>query len=109
MKVAERINECLMVIGKEMNGCLKKIQDIYNSCLKEFNQYQQESSRLMYEQMVFDYSTAMKCDFCLHHCESDRDFVVHLGRSYHPECANMWIHSIDKTIPVFTSKEESMY
>ena len=32
-----------------------------------------------------------------------------LGRSYHPECANLWFSRIDKMIPVFVSKEDSLF
>lgn len=99
-----------MVVGSEKQESLKKIVDDYQHCLEEYNQYQKDKYQcISYEEMHFDYSTSNKCDLCLHHSESDRDFVIHLGRYYHPECANLWLHSIDKTIPVYTTKEESMY
>ena len=110
MKIAERFNECMLAIGKERKGVLNEIKAQYQQCLDAYNQYQKDKTRwLSYEEMHFDYSTANKCELCLHHCEQDREFVTHLGRLYHPECANMWIHSIQKELPVYTKLEESMY
>lgn len=100
----------MIVVGNGNQDSYKKIIDDYRTCLEEYNQYQNDKDLcLTYEEMHFDYSTSNKCDLCLHHAESDREFVIHLGRYYHPECANLWIHSIDKVIPVYTTKEESMY
>lgn len=108
VKVAERMHECLMVIGQAEEDGFTELVKEYKECVEMVNQYQKENRRIVYQEMKFDYSTANKCDLCLHHCESDREFVMHLGRRYHPECVNIWMHMGKKDIPVYTTKEGSL-
>ena len=106
VKVAERIHECMMVIG-QTEDCFRDVVKEYRECVEKYNLFQKEE-KIVYEEMRFDYSTANKCDLCLHHCDRDRDFVMHLGRQYHPECVNIWMHMGNREIPVYIAKEESM-
>ena len=61
------------------------------------------------ERLEFDYKEKNVCQLCLHASKSDRKLGSLLGRSYHPECANLWFSRIDKMIPVFVSKEDSLF
>ena len=106
VKIAERINDCILVCNTQPSVSLQSIKQKYSECIHQMSLF---SALPAYEEMKFDYSTANKCDLCLHHAEGDREFVTHLGRNYHPECANLWLNMGKKDLPVFTLMENSMY
>ena len=104
------MSECIVVCNIQPSASLQSIKQVYQDCIREYNRFATTLSEYKeYEEMKFDYSTANKCDLCLHHAEGDREFVMHLGKNYHPECANLWLIMGKKDLPVFTSIENSMY
>ena len=87
-----------------------KCESTYKEMLDEFNKAQKsDQEQIHYECLEFDYKEKNVCQLCLHASKSDRKMGSLLGRSYHPECANLWFSRIDKMIPVFVSKEDSLF
>lgn len=109
VRVAQRINDCMVIVGNEIEGCFDSTEKMYTDMLNEFNEAQDEDKRIVYKRLVFDLKKRERCELCLHASDEDRPLASHIGRKYHPECANLWISRIDKSIPVYVSKEDSFY
>lgn len=109
VRVAQRINDCMAIVGNEIEGCFDSTEKMYTDMLNEFNEAQDEDKRIVYKRLVFDLKKRERCELCLHASDEDRPLASHIGRKYHPECANLWISRIDKSIPVYVSKEDSFY
>lgn len=109
VRVAQRVNDCLVIVGNEVEGCFASIETMYTDMLREYNAAQKDGDAVQYQPLVFDIDPKERCELCFHASADDRPLGIHVGKKYHPECANMWITCVDKTIPVFISKEDSFY
>ena len=110
IRVAQRVDNAMKIAGSEMDGCYETMERKYLKIVDKYNSSQKDSSsRVMYERMVFDWRDQCRCELCLHASTSDRPMASLLGRRYHPECANLWMSCIEKVIPVFVKKENSLY
>ena len=93
-----------------MEGYFEEGEKIYKDIVTLFNDAQKDDkTRIEYQRQVFDYRDKCTCQLCLHASRSDRSMGNLLGRKYHPECANLWITRIEKVVPVFVAKEDSLY
>ena len=109
VRVAQRINDCMVIVGNEIEDCFSSIEKMYTDMLDEFNEAQDEDKRILYKRLVFDMKKRERCELCFHASDEDRPLATHIGKKYHPECANLWISQVDKSIPIFVSKEDSFY
>ena len=108
--VAQRVDDSMRIISNEVEDCFDECESTYKEMLDEFNKTQKsDQEQIHYERLEFDYKEKNVCQLCLHASKSDRKMGSLLGRSYHPECANLWFSRIDKMIPVFVSKEDSLF
>lgn len=100
----------MTIIGNEMEGYFEECEKIYKEIITVYNEAQKDdTTRMEYQRLVFDYRDKCTCQLCLHASRSDRSMGSLLGRKYHPECANLWITRIENVVPVFVAKEDSLY
>ena len=100
----------MKIAGSEMDDCYDTLENKYKKIVDKYNHAQKDPSNcVLYERMTFDWRDQCRCELCLHASTSDRQMASLLGRRYHPECANLWMSCIEKIIPVFVEKENSMY
>ena len=93
-----------------MEGYFEECEKIYKDIVIAYNEAQKEdTTRIEYKRLDFDYHDKCTCQLCLHASRSDRSMGSLLGRKYHPECANLWITRIENVVPVFVTKEDSLY
>ena len=107
VRVGQRVDDAMMIVGSRMEGCFETIERTFKEMVKRVNQYQEE--KIVYEPMEFEECGKNCCQLCLHESSSDRKLGNHLGKPYHPECANLWISRVNEMIPSLVPLEDSLY
>ena len=107
VRVAQRVDEDMMIVGSRMEGCFESLERSFKQMVKRVNQYQDEE--IVYEPLEFEECGQNCCQLCLHHSSSDRKLGSHLGKPYHPECANLWLSRVNEKIPSLVPLEDSLY
>lgn len=110
VRVAQRVDDGMMIVGKQVKGCYRGLENDFKDMLDEFNRCQKVKEReIAYEPLEFEDISSGCCQLCLHKSSSDRKLGQYLGKSYHPECANLWLTRISKEIPSLVPLEDSVY
>ena len=107
VRVAQRVDDAMMIVGSRMEGCFDSIERTFKKMVQRVNPYQEE--KIAYEPMEFEECGKDFCQLCLHKSSSDRKLGSYFGKPYHPECANLWLSRVNKTIPSLVPLEESLH
>ena len=66
VRVAQRVNDCLVIVGNEVEGCFASIETMYTDMLREYNAAQKDGDAVQYQPLVFDIDPKERCELCFH-------------------------------------------